>query len=218
MGLLLRQELIQKMRIEYELWCPLCEEFSVPGSNVKDTVNEAKQASEGDEATPSIDLWYEPLKAFPAVLTTDHVRICQESRAKMQLNTLGFIPNTRNLHEMLFVRNPRGGKAPTMNSTAVAALNQLSGAMGNIYQETFAPEVEQRVSKQRGMIRGQLEALVQQCDCFPEGTKVAIFGSSANGFGYVAFRCRDEACRKLCDADELFSSSFLAQTEPLNLI
>ena len=101
----------------------------------------------------------------------------------MQLKTLSFVPNTRALHEILFMKSPQGGKGAAMNPEAVAVLNQLSGAMGKVFQDIFTPEVEQRVHRQREMIRAQLEVLVQQCDAFPSGTKVAIFGSSANGFG-----------------------------------
>lgn len=183
MALLLRQDMIQKMRLEYELWCPLCEEFSVPGGNGPEAVNGAAQPSDDPEAVPQIAMWYEPLKAFPAMLTTEHVRICQDSRAKMQLKTLSFVPNTRGLHDILFVKNPQAGKPPTMNPKAVAVLNQLSGAMGKVFQDIFTPEVEQRVHRQREMVRAHLETLVQQCEAFPAGTKVAIFGSSANGFG-----------------------------------
>ena len=183
MPLLLRQDMIQKMRLEYELWCPLCEEFSVPGSNDTDPMNSATAAEEDPDAVPQIAMWYEPLKAFPAMLTTEHVRVCQESRSTMQLKTLNFVPNTRSLHDILFVKNPQAGKGASMNPKAVAVLNQLSGAMGKVFQEIFTPEIEQRVHRQREMIRAQLEALVQQCEAFPAGTKVAIFGSSANGFG-----------------------------------
>lgn len=184
MPLLLRQDMIQKMRLEYELWCPLCEEFSVPGKDGSEAGNGVVQSlDDGGETLPAVAMWYEPLKAFPAMLTTDHVRVCQDSRSKMQSNTLNFVPNTRGLHEILFVKNPQAGKAATMNPKAVAVLNQLSGAMGKMFSDVFTPEVEQRVHRQREMIRAQLEALVQQCEAFPNGTKVAIFGSSANGFG-----------------------------------
>jgi hypothetical protein len=189
MVFLLRQDMIQKMRLEYELWCPLCEEFAVPGENGEAALSVAAQASNAidGEITPPITMWYEPLKSFPPMLTTDHVRICQESRARMQSNTLNFVPNTRSLQDLLFVRAPSGAKGgaatTTMNPGAVAVLNQLSGAMGQVFQECFTPEAEQRVQRQKEMIRAQLEALVQQCDGFPAGTKVVIFGSSANGFG-----------------------------------
>lgn len=183
--MLLRQDMIQKMRLEYELWCPLCEEFSIIGSNGESANTAVQHASEeSDEVLPKVEMWYERLNSFPSLLTTDHVRLCQESRAQLQLKTLSFVPNTKSLREILFVGAPQGGKgAPTMNPAAVALLNQLSGAMGAIFQEVFTPEVEQRVSSQREMIRSHLEALVQQCESFPPGTKVAIFGSSANGFG-----------------------------------
>ena len=87
------------------------------------------------------------------------------------------------MYDILFVKNAQAGKGATMNPKAVAVLNQLSGAMGKMFQEVFTPDVEQRVHRQREMIRAQLEVLVQQCEAFPSGTKVAIFGSSANGFG-----------------------------------
>jgi DNA polymerase sigma len=188
MALLLRQDMIQKMRLEYELWCPLCEEFAVPGANgaASETSQDgaASPLADSSEAPPQIAMWYEPLKAFPPALTTEHVRICQESRASMQSKTLNFVPNTRALHEILFVKNPAGGKgSATMNPKAVAILNQLSGGMGKMFQDVFAADVEQRVHRQREMIRAQLESLVQQSDAFPAGTKVVIFGSSANGFG-----------------------------------
>ena len=181
---LLRQDMIQKMRLEYELWCPLCEEFSIIGINGESANSAVQIANEDDEAPPQVEMWYERLNSFPSLLTTEHVRTCQESRAQMQLKTLSFVPNTRSLREILFAGAQQGGKAaPAMNPSAVAILNQLSGAMGTIFQEVFTPEVEQRVNSQREMIRAQLEALVQQCESFPPGTKVAIFGSSANGFG-----------------------------------
>lgn len=173
--------MIQKMRLEYELWCPLCEEFSVPNGG-KSMSLAAQIAQSEDDETPSITMWYEPLKSFPSVLTTEHIRVCQQSRANMQLETLTFVPNTRTLYDLLFIRSPAAG-ATQMSPSAVSVLNQLSGTMGQIFQEVFTPEVEQRVNRQKEMIRAQLEELVQQCDAFPPGTKVCIFGSSANGFG-----------------------------------
>lgn len=188
MPLLLRQDMIQKMRLEYELWCPLCEEFSIP-SDGGESLSLATQIADTVDADniPQITMWYEPLKAFPSVLTTEHVRICQQSRANMQMKTLNFVPNTRGLYDLLFSRTRAaggtGGAAPQMDPAAVAVLNQLSGAMGQVFQQCFTPEVEQRVNRQKEMIRAKLEALVKQCDAFPPGTKVCIFGSSANGFG-----------------------------------
>jgi hypothetical protein len=68
-----------------------------------------------------------------------------------------------------------------MNPAAVNVFNQLSAAMGQLYQENYA--TADRILQQREMIRMQTEKCVNMCDCFPPGTKAAVFGSSANGFG-----------------------------------
>jgi hypothetical protein len=162
LSILLRRELITKMRLEFELWCPLCEEFAVPGD------------TEGK-------MWYEPLKNLPHTVTSEHFRFCSEARAKMQIRILGFDPNTTKLEHILY---PSRGKNRQMDPGAVNVFNQLSGAMGKLYQDVYA--TADRIIQQREMIRSQTEKFVSMCDCFPTGTKVAVFGSSANGFGYVS--------------------------------
>jgi len=159
MSVILRRELISKLRLEYELWCPLSEEFAVPGDL------DAK-------------MWYEPLNNLPHNITPDHIRMCTEARSKMQHRSLGFDPNTTTLENILY---PNRGPSRQMNPAAVNVFNQLSAAMGKLYQENYA--TADRIFRQREMIRLQMESFVSMCDCFPAGTKVAIFGSSANGFG-----------------------------------
>ncbi|KAL3913605.1 MAG: hypothetical protein SGILL_006420, partial [Bacillariaceae sp.] len=158
-GLLLRRELITKLRLEYELWCPLCEEFAVPG--------------DGEN-----QMWYEPINRMPQPITTDHFRVCTEARSKMQIRILGFDPNSGRLENILY---PSRGRSREMNPVAVNMFNQLSSSMGQLYQEFYF--TADRIIQQREKIREQTERLVNMCDCFPPGTKVAIFGSSANGFG-----------------------------------
>eukprot|EP00980_Cylindrotheca_fusiformis_P004980 scaffold1054_cov124-Cylindrotheca_fusiformis.AAC.20 len=159
LAILLRRELITKMRLEYELWCPLCEEFAVPGDG------------EGK-------MWYEPLKNLPHTVTSEHFRFCSEARSKMQIRILGFDPNTTKLEHVLY---PSRGKNRQMDPGAVSVFNQLSGAMGKLYQDVYA--TADRILQQREIIRSQTEKFVNMCECFPPGTKVAVFGSSANGFG-----------------------------------
>lgn len=159
MSVILRRELIAKLRLEFELWCPLSEEFAVPGD------------ADGK-------MWYEPLNSLPHTITADHVRMCTESRSKMQHRSLGFDPNTDPLENILFTNR---GRSLQMNPAAVNVFNQLSAAMGQLYQENYA--TADRIFRQREMIRMKMESFVSMCDCFPPGTKVAIFGSSANGFG-----------------------------------
>ena len=161
MALLLRRELVTKLRLEYELWCPLCEEFAVPGDS-------------------AAKMWYEPLQSLPHSITADHFRLCTEARSKMQLRILGFDPNTTKLESILY---PARGRNRQMNPSAVSVFNQLSAAMGHLYQDVYT--TAERIYQQREIIRSQTEKLVSMCDGFPAGTKVAIFGSSANGFGYV---------------------------------
>ena len=157
-SLMLRRELITKMRLEYELWCPLCEEFAIPGE---------------------ANMWYEPLQNLPHTITPDHFRQCTEARAKMQVRILGFDPNNTRLENVLYPN--RAGKTRQMNPAAVSVFNQLSAAMGHLYQDVYT--TADRIHQQREMIRNQLEKFVNLCEGFPAGTKVVVFGSSANGFG-----------------------------------
>jgi len=159
--MLLRRDLITKLRLEFELWCPLCEEFAVPG---------------GDS---SEQMWYEPLTKFSQPITNDHFKVCVDARSKMQIKILGFDPNTTRLNNILYKSNRDGTRQ--MNPGAVTCFNQLSGSMGQLYQDVYF--TADTILEQREIIRAKVERLVRICDCFPPGTKVAIFGSSANGFG-----------------------------------
>jgi DNA polymerase sigma len=95
----------------------------------------------------------------------------------MQEQTLGFIPNKKTLQEALF----KGDQGQGMDRTVVGEFNSLSAAMGKLYEEQYL--VADRILQQREMVRSHLENIVQQCDAFPPGTRVMVFGSSANGFG-----------------------------------
>jgi DNA polymerase sigma len=159
MGILLRRELITKLRLEYELWCPLCEEFAVPGDD-------------------SNQMWYEPINRMPQPITTEHFRVCNEARSKMQIRILGFDPNFGRLENILYPAHDRNRQ---MNPFAVNVFNRLSTSMGQLYHEFYF--TADRILQQRETIRAQIEEYVDMCECFPPGTRVAIFGSSANGYG-----------------------------------
>jgi hypothetical protein len=159
MSVILRRELISKLRLEYELWCPLSEEFAVPGD---------------DEGK----MWYEALNNLPHTVNEGHFRKFSEARSQMQHKSLGFDPNINPLESILY---PSGGRNTHMRPSAVNVFNQLSAAMGQLYQDNFA--TADHILRQREAIRQRLESLVGMCDCFPPSTTVAIFGSSANGFG-----------------------------------
>eukprot|EP00536_Pseudo-nitzschia_multiseries_P003407 jgi/Psemu1/236663/estExt_Genewise1.C_520083 len=159
-AMLLRRDLITKLRLEFELWCPLCEEFAVPGDSGQ-------------------QMWYEPLTKFSQPITNEHFKFCSDARSKMQTKILGFDPNTTRLENILYTTNRNGTRQ--MNPGAVNCFNQLSSSMGQLYKDVYF--TADSILQQREFIRSKVERLVDICDCFPPGTKVAIFGSSANGYG-----------------------------------
>jgi DNA polymerase sigma/type II secretory pathway pseudopilin PulG len=161
MSMLLRRDLITRMRIEFELWCPLSEEFAIPSETAK--------------------MWYEPLRDLPNAITAEDFNVYTQARAKMQMRTLGFDPNVQPLEDILFPRNSAAPGQRTMDPGAVTVFNTMSAAMGQFYQDLYSNE--DRVVRQREMIRERTEKCVQDCGAFPPGTRVVIFGSSANGFG-----------------------------------
>ena len=170
-SVLLRRDLITKMRLEFELWCPLCEEFAVPAS--------------GGSLSDGSVMWYEPLANLGHPITVDDFRMCKEARSKMQIRILGFEPNKLTLASIVYPQTPRvqGSATSTsqMSPVAVSVLNQLSGAMGQLYQDLYM--TADKVHGQREYIRSRMEKFVGMCDEIPHGTKVVVFGSAANGFG-----------------------------------
>jgi len=161
MQILLRRDLITRMRVEYELWCPLSEEFAL--------------------MTEDVRMWYEPLRDLPQTVTPDEFRTYTQARVAMQKRTLGFEPNTAPLEDVLFPRSQVDPNQRSMDPGAVGIFNSVSGAMGKYFQTMYAGE--DVVVRRREMIRQRTEQCVQECGAFPPGTRVAIFGSSANGFG-----------------------------------
>lgn len=160
-GLLMRRDQISRMRAEYELWCPLSEEFALP--------NESAMT------------WYDGINEMPQNITVDHFRAFQQSRVKMQMRTLGFDVNSMSLEDVLFPRNRNNPDQRSMDPGAVNVFNSMSAAMGQYYSDLF--QDEERVVRRREIIRQRTQQLVQECGAFPSGTEVVIFGSSANGFG-----------------------------------
>jgi len=161
MGNLLRRDQIARMRVEFELWCPLSEEFAIPSETA---------------AT-----WYECINELPQTITADHFRAFQQARIKMQMRTLGFDVNTMSLEDVLFPRNRNNPNQRAMDPGAVGVFNSMSAAMGQYYSDLF--QDEERVVRRREIIRQRTQQFVQECGAFPPGTEVVIFGSSANGFG-----------------------------------
>jgi DNA polymerase sigma len=161
-AMMLRHDMIMKMRVEYELWCPLCEEFAVPEEGSK--------------------LWYDSLRNMPHNISADDLKAFAHQRHKMQQRVLAFEPNTSTLEDVLF---PRRGADPKnqreMDAGAVEVLNNMSSAMGKYFRYLFADE--ERVVVVRETVRQKAEAIVTNSGAFPSGTRVVVFGSAANGFG-----------------------------------
>ena len=155
--MLLKRDILSKMKLEYELWCPLTESFAPnPFAKAKD-----------NNSLISLDLSSFPTSAENAVLK------CQESRRKLQAEALGFIPQSRPIlpsaKEYRWKKNNRN------------LFKELSSAMTEVYQNEYA--VSDQVLKRREKVRASIELIVSNSGEFPSGTKVVVFGSSANGFG-----------------------------------
>jgi hypothetical protein len=142
--LLLKRDLMLKLQLEYELWCPFTESFAPLPPGV--TSHNILKASVED---------------------------CRESRSKMQEQILGFIPQSR---RVLSIAKDHRSRA---NHRKI--FKDLTFAMNELYIAEYA--VSEKVWKRREKIRAFIEHLVSTSDEFPVGTKVAVFGSSANGFG-----------------------------------
>ena len=140
---LLKRDLVFKLQLEYELWCPFTESFApYPPGIQRHTL----------------------LKAS--------IEDCRESRFKMQENSLGFVPQSRRILSVAkgqFRANHR------------KVFKELTTAMNELYISEYA--VGEKVWKRREKIRAYIEYLVTTSNNFPTSTKVAVFGSSANGFG-----------------------------------
>jgi len=172
--LLLKRDLITKIRLEYELWCPLCELFA---PNPFGPTSGSKENGTPSSALPG------DISNFPHPVTAEHWKMIAASRREMQIKELGFVPVTGTLLQSLA---PSGGGKHRGNQTklqndALEFFNRMSVAMQELYSKEYA--TAEQIHQRREHVRASTEQLVQQCDQFPNGTRVIIFGSSANGFG-----------------------------------
>jgi len=157
MPLLLKRDAILKLRLEYELWCGFCESFaSNPfDANIRNDDNNAIDGS------ISVN--------FPHPINNEHFTICQESRAKMQMEILGFVPKAN-------------GIAQALSWDTSGVFTKLSTVMEKVYEDKYTKDSSQRL-QMKVKARDWTERIVSACDSFPPGTRVVVFGSSANGFG-----------------------------------
>jgi len=157
---LLKRDLLSKIQLEYELWCPMTEAFAP-------NIYASKKGSKPGPGLPG------DVSAFPNPVGKDHVKKCQESRNNMQEQVLGFIPQSRQVLP--------SAKGYQWKKAGRNFFKELSSAMSEIYHDEYA--VSDKVWKRRERVRATIESIVSTSGEFPVGTKVAVFGSSANGFG-----------------------------------
>ena len=128
------------------------------------------------------ELWCPITESFaplpPGIKQKGSMKDARDSRIKMQENFLGFVPESRQILSII-KDSPRKRGQP--DATKVRFFKKLTTAMNEIYIAEYA--VSDKVWKRREKIRATIEHLVSTSNEFPVGTKVAVFGSSANGFG-----------------------------------
>lgn len=139
---LLRQDPIHKLRMEYTLWCPICES-SAPA---------------------------------PAKGASSNLSSYVQMKHEMQLSILGFIPD----ETKIVLSNDMSSSATT---STLAVLHALTNSMHRLYEVELSPSPDFYLSREK--VRLDMERFVNsQCSTFfPVGTRVMVFGSSANGFG-----------------------------------
>ena len=164
--LIIKRDVITKLRCEYELWCPLCESFA-PNPFVKKDSDRARKSEGTGASTQTSSPWSS--QKFPHHVESHHFQLCRDSRARMQQEFLGFVPNHNKLHTSL------------NKSNSSSFLDNLSVAMDDLYTEEYATSSWMHQRRERARVN--VEQIVSQSDVFPKGTRVVIFGSCANGFG-----------------------------------
>lgn len=147
---LLKPDIIKKLELEYNLWCPLCEHFAP----------NPFEEERGDGST-SIN--------YPYPIAQKHIRACVESRSSMQQETLGFQVKTALLTPSTY-----------QNENGVCAM--LTKSMEKLYDAEYGAR-SSLILRKKALVRELAESAVTNCDVLPKGTRVVVFGSSANGFG-----------------------------------
>ena len=153
---LLKRELVTKLKCEYSLWCSLCECFA-------ENPFELNIAIDNDSRTT--------YSRYPYPMTVKHIEMCKEKCRAMQVEMLGFVPQLCKLSQVQV--NDQSNE-----------LSKLSASMEKYYEEKYnAPSMTS--ANVKNLAREMTEDTVSLCESFPKGTRVVVFGSSANGFGYV---------------------------------
>lgn len=168
---LLKHDIVLKMRLEYELWCELCESFA---PNPFDIDDEEKSNGANDNISSRAT-------KYPQPITHVHINKCKQSCAKMQKEILGFVP-IKNMFSVIEHSKKQGpSEGPSEGPSGTSLCANLSKAMETIFNTEYVPSLESIQMKVKA--RDLTQSAVAMSEIFPNGTKVVIFGSSANGFG-----------------------------------
>jgi len=120
---------------------------------------------------------------FPHPITGEHFALCEASRAKMQLETLGFIPTSKDIAQTVSLdTTTRGNKNGNGGGGGGGVLETLSQSMEQLYEDRYA-KLAQETIQRKVRARDLTDRALSACEAFPKGTRVVVFGSSANGFG-----------------------------------
>jgi len=187
-SLLLKRDVILKIRLEYELWCTFCECFAAnPLVGNKNNIaynNNNRNDSRRNHPDNKKNSGLMNFADFPHPITGEHFTLCEAARAKMQLETLGFVPTSKDIAQMVNLdtiatnnnKNNNGGGG------GGGVLEKLSQTMEQLYEDRYA-KLAQETIQRKVRARDLTDRALSACEAFPKGTRVVVFGSSANGFG-----------------------------------
>lgn len=100
----------------------------------------------------------------------NQLQLFVDNRCRTQKQQLGFIPAKDSLQALA-----------TNSAKFMHVFNDFSNAIKTLYIDEYL--VSEDVHNRREAVRSGIEQIVTASGAFPERTRVAVFGSSANGFG-----------------------------------
>ncbi len=174
---LLKPDILRKLELEYYLWCPLCENFA-PNPFEQEVQNHDEN---NDKQRSGKTITTTVLK-YPNPITQKHFNMCKQSRAAMQKDLLGFVVKTAAICDDLPGHHSRQHQPQGSKVGGNGLVSKLSSAMETLYHQEYG-SISAEIQDKKARVRELTNCAVVQCEIFPQGTKVVIFGSSANGFG-----------------------------------
>jgi DNA polymerase sigma len=153
MKFLLKVDIIKKLDLEYQLWCPICESFAP---------NPFEKLVEDETIGRVVQLNY------PYPIKPEHFDACRKNKKKMQHELCGFS----------IADFSHSSKRANHN-----LFNSFSSAMVHRFQQDCQSPDSNILLEKKKHAQAMTQKAVDLCDAFDAGTRVVVFGSSANGFG-----------------------------------